>query len=244
MSRQEEYIYEVLKEDYTFVESYRENDSVKISLYENRETGDKLIFVLSKIRNDDALRTLRGIENENLPTIYDVCSAEDGTIILEQYIEGESLNGILEKGPLDTGTAIAYCLNVCNALNDLHMRNIIHRDIKPLNVIINDKNRAVLIDYQAVRMVSESESKDTVNLGTVGYAAPEQFGIYQSVPATDIYALGVMLNEMLLKKHPSVEMPKGRIGKIIGKCTDISINNRYMTVNELAKDLKKCLKHA
>lgn len=59
------------------------------------------------------------------------------------------------------------------------------------------------------------------------------------MPATDIYALGVMFNELLIGKHPSVEIPKGRLGRIVGKCTNINIPKRYQSVEALQKDLKK-----
>ena len=130
-------------------------------------------------------------------------------------------------------------MDICDALEFLHSLNIIHRDIKPQNIIIDENDKAVLIDLQAARNIADKQKKDTVNLGTVGYAAPEQYGVHQSIPPTDIYALGVLLNEMLTGAHPSINTPTGKLGRIIKKCTETQIYKRYQTVSSLAKDLKK-----
>lgn len=95
--------------------------------------------------------------------------------------------------PLYPGTA-QYRL--CHALEELHSLGIVHRDIKPANVMITPENRAVLLDLSIAREIS-SDQQDTRSLGTVGYAAPEQYGVAQSNRATDLYALGVLLNTMI-----------------------------------------------
>ena len=84
---------------------------------------------------------------------------------------------------------------------------------------------------------SEADS-DTESLGTVGYAAPEQFGIVQSNRSTDIYALGIVLNKMITGVHPSITIPPGKLGKIIEKTTSIQISKRYSDAYQLQKKLK------
>ena len=100
--------------------------------------------------------------------------------------------------------------------------------------MINKDGRVVLIDFNASRKVS-SVGKDTVVMGTVGYASPEQLGIAQSDMRTDIYALGVMINVMLTGKHPSEELAKGKAGRIVRKCTNISPDKRYQSVLQLSQ---------
>ena len=80
-------------------------------------------------------------------------------------------------------------------------------------------------------------SRDTVILGTVGYASPEQLGVSQSDARTDIYAAGVLLNVMLTGEHPSVRLASGRLGQIVEKCTAISPSHRYSTAEKLAQAL-------
>lgn len=171
--------------------------------------------------------------------IYEVCSDDKGITVLEEYIEGNRLSDILAKDKiLDKKIACKYAVQLCDALIFLHSVGIIHRDIKPSNVIIKADGTAVLIDLSIARFINEKES-DTQSLGTPGYAAPEQFGISQSNKATDIYGLGVLLNMMLTGSHPSVDLPKGRLKKIVEKSTSTQISKRYKDADKMKKALKK-----
>lgn len=173
--------------------------------------------------------------------IYEVCTDDSGITVLEEYIEGKRLSDILSNDKtLNKKTACKYVVQLCDALAFLHSVGIIHRDIKPSNVIIKNDGTAVLIDLSIARFVNEQEN-DTQSLGTPGYAAPEQFGISQSNRATDIYGLGVLLNFMLTGSHPSVDLPKGRIKKIIQKATSTQISKRYKDASKLQKSIKRCL---
>ena len=107
---------------------------------------------------------------------------------------------------------------------------------KPENVIIRG-DEAVLIDFDASRIVKEDQRADTVVLGTTGYAAPEQYGISQTDGRADIYSLGVLLNIMLTGKHPSMELAPGKLGRIVQRCTQINPKKRYKNVLYLMEDL-------
>lgn len=136
--------------------------------------------------------------------------------------------------PLYPGTA-QYRL--CHALEELHSLGIVHRDIKPANVMITPVNRAVLLDLSIAREIS-SDQQDTRSLGTVGYAAPEQYGVAQSNRATDLYALGVLLNTMITGVHPAVDIPRGPIRHIVQKATDTQISKRYKSAAAMARALR------
>lgn len=239
MSTYGTFIESALKSEFTHVKTIKNEDYSKIDLYVHNSTANRLVKICSTNRNDHIFRKLRGVDCEYLPTVYDVCSNDDRLLILESFVDGKTLAEILQSREIDVNTAISYVCDVCKALDFLHKNNIIHRDVKPSNIIITPQNKAVLIDFSAARIMNDSLDKDTANLGTVGYAAPEQFGIFQSSPPTDIYAVGVLLNEMLIKEHPSVRTPNGKLGKIIKKCTDTQISNRYQNVTGLLSDLKR-----
>lgn len=243
MSIQETYIKELLKNEYSECETFRDKKNLIIKSYEHRETQKKLIYIETRGNNDAVFRILKSKNLNNLPIIYDACCGDSSVIVLEEYICGKNLAEIMDTSVLPEKLAVKYCLDVCKALKCLHNNGIIHRDIKPLNVIINENDEAVLIDLHSARIISKGKENDTYNLGTAGYAAPEQYGVYQSSPATDIFALGVMLNEMLLRNHPSVRVPKGKLGQVIKKCTNIQILQRYQSVDELVKDLRKISRH-
>ena len=125
---------------------------------------------------------------------------------------------------------------LCHAMEVLHSRGLVHRDVKPENVMVADSGRVVLIDFNASRQVSEN-SQDTVIMGTVGYVSPEQLGLSQTDARTDIYAAGVLLNVMLTGKHPTEGFSKGHAGRIVRKCTALNPADRYQSADKLAHAL-------
>ncbi|MBE6801253.1 MAG: serine/threonine protein kinase [Ruminococcaceae bacterium] len=239
MNTYEQFILETLEKEFDSVVVFKDAEHSHIELFRNVSNGKKLVFIKSKNRNDHIFRRLRGYSHPNLPMIYEVCSCDEYLLILESFVEGNSLADILKDTTISTKQAVKYALQVCEALKLLHSKQIIHRDIKPENIVITPENKAVLIDLQAARLVTDKDASDTVNLGTVGYAAPEQFGLHQSIPPTDIYAIGVLLNEMTVNCHPIIKTPSGKLGKIIKKCTETGLYNRYQTVEKLIADLKR-----
>ncbi len=235
------YIETLMQENFKKVKTLKIGDKGSIILYEHLAGGKKIIKRVSVIRNDEIYRAIRNRKVENLPQIYEVCSDDKGLVVLEEFIEGKSLlEYISDSKTLSKSQAIKFALNICDALEFLHSKGIIHRDIKPSNVIISDNDTAVLIDLSIARHITSNPEGDTQNLGSVGFAAPEQFGISQSGVTTDIYALGVLLNIMLTGVHPAISVAKGRAGRIIKKMISMEINSRYQTI----KDVKKALKRA
>lgn len=182
--------------------------------------------------NITAYEELYKIKCDNLPLIYDVVALDDGQIILEEYINGITLAQSMECEKYNYKNAKKVIKHICCALSVLHERNIIHRDVKPENVMIDKNGRVVLIDFNTSRKANKA-SKDTVIMGTVGYAAPEQLGLRESLPQTDIYALGIMLNVMLTGKHPTEQIAHGKAGKIVRKCTNVNPEERYKNTTSL-----------
>ena len=183
-----------------------------------------------------AYEKLQNIRCVNLPEIYDVLEMDDGQIVLEEYIDGITVAQVMEIDKYRATGARKVLLGVCDALTVLHDRGIIHRDVKPENVMIETSGRVVLIDFNASRTES-SASKDTVIMGTVGYAAPEQLGLSQTDARTDLYAAGVLYNVMLTGQHPSVTIAPGKAGRIVRKCTAVNPDERYQTAAELRSAL-------
>lgn len=179
---------------------------------------------------------LCSVRSAHLPAIYDVYSLEDGIIILEEYIDGITLDQYLEAQKLTKKEAIYIAKSLCYGLAVLHEKGIVHRDIKPENIMIDGKGTVKLIDFNASRIHS-SACKDTIILGTIGYAAPEQFGITQSDPRTDIYAMGILINTMITGTHPCEKLITGILGQIVKKCTHINPDARYQSAEKLYRAL-------
>jgi len=179
-----------------------------------------------------AYKKLQRIKCMNLAEIYDVLEMDDGQIVFEEYIDGLTVAQTMETDRYRTSGARRILFGVLDALTALHGMGIVHRDVKPENVMIEKSGRVVLIDLNASRIES-SAVKDTVILGTVGYASPEQMGLSQSDARADIYAVGVLYNVMLTGQHPSVSIAGGKAGRIVRKCTAINRHDRYRTAAEL-----------
>lgn len=234
------YIFSSLDDDFEFEKKLSQNAISELSLYKHKETKQSILLLKTYNRNDDVFRKLNTVDMHGyLPQIYIVASDDEALYVLEEYIEGTAANEYIGDSDLNQNDVIRWSVDICNALEILHNNNIIHRDIKPANVIVKSDGHATLIDLSIATLLSAQKDNDTQNLGTIGYAAPEQFGLSQSRPETDIYALGIMMNIMLTGVHPTIEIPKGKIGKIIKKCTAISIGDRYKNIEELKKDLEK-----
>lgn len=180
---------------------------------------------------------LKTVSFENLPKVYDVIPLDDGQAVLEEYIDGLSIEQVLESGLYTYRGARKVLCDVCDALTLIHSHGWVHRDIKPENVMISVDGKVKLIDFNASRMINPDAVRDTVAIGTVGYASPEQLGLSQSDTRTDIYALGVLLNVMLTGEHPSKRLAGGRAGKTVLKCTQIDPNKRYQSAEELKKSM-------
>jgi serine/threonine protein kinase len=179
---------------------------------------------------------LCGIRCDNLPEIFDAIDLDDGQIVLEEYIDGVTVAQVMEGGKYHFRGAKKVLTCVCHALTVLHERGLVHRDVKPENVMIGSDGRVVLIDFNASRKVSEA-CKDTVIMGTIGYASPEQLGIAQSDARTDIYAVGVLLNVMLTGKHPTEVFAGGHAGRVVKKCTSLNPDDRYRSAEMLKNAL-------
>ena len=176
--------------------------------------------------NEEVYRQLRDNPVKNAPRIAGIYKeeSEDILIIIEEYFMGFTIAELLEKkGVFSEKETIRIALELSRILQELQEQTpaIIHRDIKPSNVIITSKGEVKLIDFNAAKTENEEQNRDTILIGTAGYAAPEQYGFAASSSQTDIYAFGVLLNIMLTGKLPSETFAKGKLRKVICHCLEM-----------------------
>lgn len=179
---------------------------------------------------------LLSVTSDNLPKTLEVAQKDGSVIVLEEFISGETLDELLRDGLMSEPETRRITRGVCSALWVLHSMAAVHRDVKPENIMLSG-DRTVLIDFDAARLQRQEADSDTQVLGTMGYAAPEQFGLAQSDSRTDIYAAGVLMNVMLTGKHPSKKLASGRFGRIITRCTQVSPGKRYPDIQRLMEAL-------
>lgn len=155
--------------------------------------------------------------------------AQQQTIIIEEYISGQSMQEFIESGKhLSETAAQNFLLFFCRGLSELHSLGIVHRDIKPSNIIRQSNGGFKLIDFDAARLDNaKREEQDTVLLGTRGYAPPEQYGYSQTDRRSDIYSLGVTVDELLGEAY------KGYLRPVIRKCRALDPAMRYQSAEEI-----------
>jgi serine/threonine-protein kinase len=155
-------------------------------------------------RFDREARTAASISHGNVVDIYDVGKDGDVLYLVMQYVQGRDLKELIqEEGPLVPERARAIALQVLAGLQAIHRAGIIHRDIKPQNVLIGEDDVARVTDFGVAQVALDSNLTTAgTTVGTAAYMAPEQAKAENLSEATDLYAVGVMLYEMLTATLP------------------------------------------
>lgn len=192
---------------------------------------------------------IKKLDHPALPRIVDIIDNGDVICVVMDYIEGEPLNRIIEsEGAQPEGSVIEWAKQLCEVLDYLHTRTppIIYRDMKPANIMLKPDGTVKLIDFGIAREYKEHNVADTINMGTKGYAAPEQFGnAGQTDARTDVYCLGVTLYHLLTGHNPA-EPPyeiypirhwdpslSAGLEVIVQKCVQQNPEDRYQSCAEL-----------
>lgn len=190
------------------------------------------------------------LDYPGIPKIFACYENEKMSCVVREYIDGVSLDEYIHNNELSEKEKINICIKLADILVYLHSQKkpIIHRDIKPGNVIVKANGDVALIDFDIARTIKEDSEVDTVFFGTKGFAPPEQYGFEQTSQRADIYAFGVLMRFLFtgsVVKNDEAIINK-RIKHIINKCTAFSPRDRYanmMLVKEelLGKKLKKTI---
>ena len=216
---------------YDEIDRYKPDGSVRL-MYDR--IGQQVLVVKRRELNRRQLyQLLKKIQCQFLPEIYRLVESDGYLYIVEEQINGETLAQIVEyKGFLSATSAAKILLQICECLKELHLRKIVHRDLKPSNIMLTKDNQIKLIDLGISRIEKDFVESDTDVLGTKGYAPPEQFGFQQTDVRSDIYSLGITMQQLLGNDY------RGYLTKILKKCTEIDPANRYQSAMDLALDVQ------
>ncbi|MBB6479135.1 serine/threonine-protein kinase [Spirochaeta isovalerica] len=212
-------------------------------------------------------RIMMDFKNDNIVDVYDHFKAGGSYYIVLEYVDGIALDQLLKKERyLPNDTALLIFLEACKALKYAHDKNVVHRDIKPGNILLSKTGEIKLVDFGIASITDDDETnltRDGMTLGTPSYMAPEQFNNSKSVDIrADIYSMGVMLYEMVTGKKPYpgnyspetlAKIQKGKylspkkhnpsisplIGKIISKCMKSKADRRYKDLGKIISTLEK-----
>ena len=225
---------------YKEIASVSEHHGVK--LVQHVDTGK--VYVKKELKHYDIsiFEAIRNGHFPGVPVIKELIESGDRLIVIEDYISGHSVEEILESRLFSANETIRVVSAICDILDPFHSNTpqIVHRDIKASNVIIDNEGKVYLIDFDASKLVIQGRNRDTDLIGTEEYAAPEQYGFGQSDQRTDIYALGILMNKMLTGKFPQEAMYNGDLSRLIRRATAIDPENRYQNVQRLKMALRNC----
>lgn len=224
-------------------------------------------------QNDDAMRRFRRealsatqLTHPNIVGVYDVGQSQEMNYIVMEYVEGTDLKDyVRQRGALHPIEAVRIMMQIVSAIAAAHQNRIIHRDIKPQNILIDREGNVKITDFGiAVALSDTSLTQTNTLLGSVHYLSPEQARGGMATIQTDIYALGIVLYELLTGKvpfdgesavsialkhfqeplppviNPSVMIPQS-LENIVLKATAKDSMNRYRSCYEMFQDLKTCL---
>ncbi|MCH7948058.1 MAG: protein kinase, partial [candidate division Zixibacteria bacterium] len=201
------------------------------------------------------------LDHPNIVPVHEVGEYQGRPFFAMAHIAGQSLREVIKQGKLSVQGAIDYCMQICEGLNEAHSAGIVHRDIKPGNIIIDTKNKPRLLDFGLATLSGEEKlTKTGSTLGTVGYMSPEQITGKDVDQRSDIFSIGVILYEMLTGRRPFVGdtdaavarsitdetpepvsryksgVPDG-IQQIVDKLLEKDARTRYQTAADVGADL-------
>ena len=237
------------------------NRFVAIKVLKPEYSQDKSF--VSKFRAE--AQSAAGLTHPNVVNVYDVGDEDGVHYIVMELIEGITLKKYIEKrGRLPYKEAVSIAIQVANGMEAAHKHHIVHRDIKPQNIIISKEGKVKVTDFGIAKAASSSTINSSSAMGSVHYISPEQARGGYSDERSDIYSFGITLSEMLTGKVPfdgdttvavavqhiqdAIPAPSSVAGdvpvsvdKIVLKCTQKKTEARYQSASELIADLKKSL---
>ncbi len=215
-----------------------------------------------KARFEREAQAAAALDHPNICTVYEIDQAEDQTFLAMAFLKGQTLEEHIAEGPMPLDKALDIARQVAEGLSAAHAENIVHRDIKPANILVSPEGRATIMDFGLARLTEASRlTKREATMGTVAYMSPEQAEGGEVDNRTDLWALGVVLYEMVAGQRPFTgqydqalfyeivnqehePLTSIRAGLpmelefIVGKCMAKSADDRYSAGSDIVTDLR------
>jgi len=204
------------------------------------------------------VQALMALHHPHLPHLHHHFSDQDHSYLVMDLLQGQSLDHYLvtatqaRRSPLPLSEVLAIALQLCSALGYLHQREppIIFRDLKPANIMRSPQGHLCLIDFGIARRFKPGQARDTMPLGSPGYAAPEQYGRAQTTPRSDIYGLGALLHFLLSGTDPAdrplhfaplslgEDSPQRELAELVMQMVELDASQRPQSIAEVGTRLQ------
>lgn len=196
-------------------------------------------------------KILANLSHPSLPRVIDYFCENGKHYLIEEYIEGVSSEEIINKEKISEARILRWAIQICELLHFLHSKGIIYRDLKPSNILIDEKDNVYLVDFGIARFFSGGKNKDTVIIGTPGFASPEHYGRGETDARSDIFSLGATLHYMLTGVDPALnpfhfEIPyvvnsdvSFQTSSIVMKCLEMDPNRRFQSALQVKEAIEK-----
>ena len=206
-------------------------------------TGEAAASPEAQARFAREARALALLDHPNIVRVHDFGEEEGERFLVMELVEGRPLTALL---PLPPPEAVRMALQVCDALAYAHARGVVHRDIKPANILVDGEGRVKVTDFGIARVVGAGGRRDTLTavhtvVGTPEYMAPEALAGAPPDPRMDVYAVGVLLHEMVTGRPPVAGAPTltGALGTMVRRAVALDPSRRYASAQALGLDLRR-----
>lgn len=232
---------------YELLECLADNFPNETYLVRNKSTDDleiaKCYLDKSLLSHDSESTLLKSLYHKGLPRFAGEYENDAMLCVVREYIKGIPLNELISESPLSESEALPMIIQLCDILTYLHGQNppVIHRDIKPQNIIMSKDGTVRLIDFGISRTYNANAKRDTVFYGTQDFAPPEQYGFAQTDNRADIFSLGVVIAYLLTGETETAgaisKLENPRLIRILRKCTAFAPEKRYKSADALKSAL-------
>lgn len=249
-----------MKSEFTYdvIETISDSDKSAVFLASCGLSPEPVIVKVLKTGDPRIVSCIAGLDSPNIPQILHWEQEGEKITVVEEYIDGVPIDQYVRESHAEEQDVVGLILQIGEALRQLHAQEppVIHRDLKPSNLIVSPDGVVRLIDFDASRVFKDNQERDTRTLGTTGYAPPEQYGYSQTDVRSDIYSLGVVLQELLSdnrsegqdkntinsaklglerEKKPSVSPA---LEQVIRRSTMFAPEARYQSIDEMMDALR------
>ena len=203
------------------------------------ENGYLVAKLVEDAETDHESALLGKLSHPSLPALIEEFSEGNTRVLVRSFVAGQTLDEVIAERSLTEAEVIRIGAQLCDVLTYLHTRTppIIHRDVKPQNVILNADGKITLIDFGIARTFKPKAKKDTVFSGTSDFAPPEQYGFAQTDARADVYSLGMLLKFLLTRGDPDAEIANRRLRSIVKRCTAFAPSARYHRADAVKRAL-------